>query len=37
MCTDRDVQVFSSEKTQLSSDFLNFEKEVDVKRIGIER
>jgi hypothetical protein len=29
--------VFSGEKTQLSSEFQEFEREVDVKRIGIER
>ncbi|WVR06357.1 hypothetical protein IAU60_003388 [Kwoniella sp. DSM 27419] len=30
-------KVFSGEKTQLSSEFQEFEKEIDVKRIGIER
>ncbi|OCF33509.1 hypothetical protein I316_04930 [Kwoniella heveanensis BCC8398] len=30
-------KVFSGEKTQLSSEFTDFEKEIDVRRIGIER
>ena len=30
-------QVFSGEKTSLSDDFTEYEKEVDVRRIGIER
>ncbi|KAK8858604.1 hypothetical protein IAR55_002833 [Kwoniella newhampshirensis] len=30
-------KVFSGEKTQLSSDFLEFEKEIEVRRLGIER
>ncbi|OXG42331.1 hypothetical protein C359_02348 [Cryptococcus neoformans Bt120] len=30
-------KVFSGEKTQLSPDFLEFEKEIEVRRIGIER
>jgi hypothetical protein len=30
-------QVFSSEKTQLSGEFTEFEKDIDVRRIGIER
>lgn len=30
-------KVFSGEKTQLSSEFQEFEREVDVKRVGIER
>ncbi|WVQ83084.1 hypothetical protein IAT38_005222 [Cryptococcus sp. DSM 104549] len=30
-------KVFSGEKTQLSSEFLEFEKEIEVRRIGIER
>lgn len=32
-----DFQVFSGEKTSLSDDFTEYEKEVDVRRIGIER
>ncbi|WWC70729.1 uncharacterized protein I206_104680 [Kwoniella pini CBS 10737] len=30
-------KVFSGEKTNLSSEFTDFEKEIDVRRIGIER
>ncbi|WVF69151.1 hypothetical protein IAT40_003926 [Kwoniella sp. CBS 6097] len=30
-------KVFSGEKTQLSSEFTDFEKEIDVRRTGIER
>nr|XP_031864224.1 uncharacterized protein CI109_000136 [Kwoniella shandongensis]KAA5531296.1 hypothetical protein CI109_000136 [Kwoniella shandongensis] len=30
-------KVFSGEKTQLSTDFLEFEKEIEVRRLGIER
>lgn len=32
-----DAQVFSGEKTQLSSDFTESEREIDLKRKGIER
>lgn len=31
------IQMFSGEKTQLSPDFLEFEKEIDIRRTGIER
>ncbi|KAI9632053.1 uncharacterized protein MKK02DRAFT_21407 [Dioszegia hungarica] len=33
----QEKKVFSGEKTQLSSEFQEFEREVDVKRVGIER
>ena len=34
---DSPPQVFSGEKTNLSDEFVDFEKEVEVRRIGIER
>lgn len=30
-------QVFSGEKTQLSDDFTEYEKQIEVHRLGIER
>lgn len=32
-----DAQVFSGEKTQLSSEFTQFERDIDIKKNGIER
>lgn len=31
------LQVFSGEKTNLSDDFTEFEKDIEVRRIGVER